>query len=75
MKLEWMNLFQNLSLVGDLEFPRFVKPNGTLGNPILSVFSDVRKYAYGKSAHIRWRMENGNFKTCLLGTKIPIAPS
>jgi hypothetical protein len=53
MNLEWMDFFQKLFAVEDLVFPRCVKPYGTIGNPILIVFSDESKYVYGTCAYVR----------------------
>ncbi|KAK3105008.1 hypothetical protein FSP39_015108 [Pinctada imbricata] len=72
---EWIQFFHDLFLVEALEFPRCIKPEGAYGKPILVIFSDKSKYAYGACAYVRWRMEDGLFQSCLVAAKNRIAPT
>ena len=46
MYLKWRTLFKEFFDLEFLEFPRCVKPKGTVGKPMLIVFSDANLNAY-----------------------------
>ncbi|XP_033730738.1 uncharacterized protein LOC117320185 [Pecten maximus] len=75
MRKEWIKFFSDLFVVETLEFPRCIKPDCVKGNPILIVFSDGSKEAFGACAYIRWETRNEIVSTNLIAAKNRIAPT
>ena len=72
LQTEWMKFRESLLYVKSLKFDRSIKPeNGEA--PILVIFSDGSKDAYGTAAYVRWKTPNG-FVARLLAAKSRIAP-
>ena len=69
---EWLKFRENLYYVRNLEFERSFKPENAEA-PVLVIFSDGSKDAYGTVAYVRWRTPNG-FTTRLIAAKSRIAP-
>ena len=69
---EWNSFRSSLSEVPTLSFNRSIKPVGGC-QPVLILFSDGSKEAYGVAAYIRWQTPNG-FVTNLIAAKSRIAP-
>ena len=57
-----------------LSFNRSVKPVNAIKNPVLVIFSDASKKAYGACCYIRWELSDGTYKSTLLLSKSKIAP-
>ena len=57
-----------------LTFSRCLCPSGVVGKPVLVMFSDGSKNAYGTCAYIRWELEFGKYECRLLIAKNRIAP-
>ena len=69
---DWDLFRESLDEIGNLTFMRSVKPaNGEL--PVLVLFSDGSKEAYGVAAYIRWRTNQG-YVSNLVAAKSRIAP-
>ena len=69
---EWNKFRESLMYVRGLKFHRSIRPeNGTA--PILVMFSDGSKNAYGTAAYVRWHTPDG-FVSRLLAAKSRIAP-
>ena len=69
---DWDSFRKSLLEIGNLSFTRSIKPkDGDL--PVLVIFSDGSKEAYGVVAYIRWRTPNG-YCSSLLAAKSRIAP-
>ena len=75
MREKWINFFREFFEVETIEFPRCIKPEGAIGDPILVVFSDGSKYAYGTCAYIRWETGDGHYVSRLIAAKNRIAPT
>ena len=74
-KLEWMSFFSGLFEVEKLTFPRCIKAGNAWGDPVLILFSDGSKSAFGCCEYIRWQTSKGTFETKLVMAKNRIAPS
>ena len=74
VKDEWIQFFQEMFHMEDIEFCRCIQPDGSVGNPILVIFSDGSEAAYGAVAYIRWETKDGSYKSALLSAKARIAP-
>ena len=72
LQAEWNKFRQSLLYVKGLKFHRSIRPeNGT--SPVLVMFSDGSKNAYGTVAYVRWETPDG-FVSRLLAAKSRIAP-
>ena len=59
----------------EITYPRAVKPNDTVGLPVLVIFSDASEKAFGACAYVRWEVPGGEFESRLLLSKSRLAPS
>jgi hypothetical protein len=59
----WVNFFKELFGLENLRFQRCVQPENAIGDPMLVVFSDGSKIAYGACAYVRWQV-GGYLKNC-----------
>ncbi|XP_068236892.1 uncharacterized protein [Palaemon carinicauda] len=71
---EWLSYFQMLFELQSFSFPRCVKVEGTIGKPMLVIFSDGFSSAYGACAYVRWELSDGRFCSRLLMAKSRLAP-
>jgi hypothetical protein len=69
-----VNFFKELFGLENLRFQRCVQPENAIGDPMLVVFSDDSKIAYGACAYVRWQVGMDNFKSRLVIAKNRIAP-
>ena len=69
---DWNNFRESLSDLQKLSFTRSIKPDGG-EHPILILFSDGSKEAYGVAAYVRWHTSNG-YVTNIIAAKSRIAP-
>tara|TARA_B110001454_G_scaffold196478_1_gene199376 strand:- start:542 stop:6220 length:5679 start_codon:yes stop_codon:yes gene_type:complete len=70
----WCNFFQEMFDCESIEFNRSTKPENAIGLPVLVIFSDASKEAFGACAYVRWETSNGDFKASLLFAKSKLAP-
>jgi hypothetical protein len=61
--------------IESLEFPKCVKSEAADDNPVLIVFSDGSKHAYGACAYIRWKTTKDTYESNLIVVKNRIAPT
>ena len=75
MRDKWIEFFRDMFYIEKLEFPRCIKPKAAIkgSNPILVVFSDGSKYAYGACAYACWKTLHGNYESKLIVAKNRIA--
>ncbi|CAC5398220.1 unnamed protein product [Mytilus coruscus] len=74
-RLEWMDFFKELFDIEQLKFHRCLKPDNAVGDPMLVIFSDGSKLAYGTCAYVRWGTAHGGFESRLVIAKNRIAPT
>ena len=74
MRQEWVRFFEEMFQLPELLFERCVKPNDSIGDPILIIFSDASREAYGACCYVRWELDNGTFQSKLLISISKIAP-
>ena len=72
LQREWNSFRESLLHVRSLKFNRSVKPKNA-ESPVLILFSDGSKDAYGTVAYIRWKTPNG-FESSILAAKSRIVP-
>ena len=73
LRREWVTFFEELFKLKEIEFPRCIKPNNAIGDPVLVIFSDGSSDAYGAVAYARWMMDDGAYKAQLIASKNRIA--
>ena len=69
---EWSSFRESLMYVRSLTFSRSLKP-ANANSPLLVIFSDGSKDAYGAVAYVRWKTPKG-FEARLIAGKSRIAP-
>ena len=57
LTIEWILLFQELFEMTEIEFVRCIRPYHSVGDPILVIFSDASKDAYGAVAYAVWNLK------------------
>ena len=70
----WQTFFREMFDLRTLYFKRSTKPINAVKSPILVIFSDASKEAYGAVCYIRWELSDGTYKATLLVSKSKIAP-
>ena len=72
---EWSSFRESLQHVRSLKFNRSIKPENALKSqpPILVIFSDGSKDAYGSVAYVRWKTSTG-YDSSILVAKSRVAP-
>ena len=71
---EWSSFFIEMLEVESLSFQRCLRPENSIGNPDLIIFSDGSEEAYAAVAYARWDMGNNRYKCTLIASKNKIAP-
>ena len=71
---EWKDFFKQLFSVEDISFPRCFQPRMCLGKPILVVYDDGSKEAFGACAYARWEVNPKCFWACLIMAKNRVSP-
>ena len=71
---EWRDFFTEFKELQDISIPRCSKPNDSMGDPELIIFSDASTTAYGAVGYARWETSDGTFKSQLISSKNRIAP-
>ena len=72
LQREWNSFRESLLHVRSLKFNRSVKPKNA-ESPVLILFSDGSKDAYGTVAYIIWKTPN-SFESSIVAAKSRIAP-
>lgn len=72
---KWKSLFKDMYCLTKLEFSRCVKPHNAAGDPMLVMFSDASRDAYGTCAYVRWKLVDNRVSCGLLAAKNRIAPT
>ena len=72
LQKEWSSFRESLLHVRSLKFSRSFRPKDAQ-SPVLIIFSDGSKDAYGTVAYVRWKTPSG-FESCILAAKSRIAP-
>ena len=72
--IEWIHFFQELFDVEKLSFRRCFRQKEAVGKPMLIIFSDASKSAYGTCAYIRWERVEDKACTSLMAAKGKVAP-
>jgi hypothetical protein len=75
MREKWIQFFNDMFDIERLEFPKCVKSEAADENPVLIVFSDGIKHAYGACAYIRWKTTKDTYVSNLIVAKNRIAPT
>jgi hypothetical protein len=71
---KWLKLFQEISALNNVKFPRCLTPSGTIGNPTLIIFCDASRLAFGTCAYVRWKLFEGNFGVRFVAARSRVAP-
>ena len=71
---KWIEFFTKMFDIESLRYDRCITPEGAVGNPSLVLLSDGSESAYGCTAYIRWKLNDGTFWCRLLLAKCRIAP-
>ena len=66
--------FKELEHLNAVEFPRCLTPLSAIGTPVLCVFADASRKAFGACAYVRWQIENGKFESRFIAAKSRVAP-
>ena len=70
----WKRLFQEMVQLNGVRFDRCLTPPNAIGQPVLCVFSDASKDAFGACAYARWQLSTGGFNTQFIAAKSRVAP-
>ncbi len=70
----WSKFFKELEHLNTVEFPRCLTPLSAIGVPMLCVFADASRKAFGACAYIRWQISNGKFESRFIAAKSRVAP-
>ena len=74
LKEKWVKMLQTLKEAEKLRFARCVKPPDAVGNPVLMMCNDASKDAMCCTAHLRWKLESGDFACKLYCAKTRVTP-
>ena len=72
---EWKAFFIMLFDTENLSFPRCIQPKLNMGEPILVIYCDGSKEAFGACAYVRWKVGPERFCAILVIAKNRIAPA
>ncbi|XP_028419079.1 uncharacterized protein LOC114544723 [Dendronephthya gigantea] len=70
----WIELFKELKQLNEVTFPRCLTPQTALEQPMLCVFSDASRKAFGACAYVRWCVANGKYEARFVAAKLRVAP-
>ena len=71
---EWLSFLQSLHHINEITFPRSIKAEYAVEEPVLVIFSDASREAYGSAAYARWKIEPELFQSRLIIAKNRVAP-
>ena len=57
---EWLSLFEKIFEMSKIDFRRCITPIDSVGDPMLVIFSDASKAAYGAAAYVVWTLSCGS---------------
>ena len=71
---EWLSLFEEIFEMSKIDFRRCITPIDSVGDPMLVIFSDASKAAYGAAAYVVWTLSGGSNEARLVLAKSRLAP-
>lgn len=71
---DWHEFFLSLYDIEMLSFPRCIKPINAVREPMLIMFSDGSRLAYGCCAYLRWQLSSGGYDVYLIASRNRIGP-
>lgn len=71
---EWIKFFEELLGLNDVKFPRCLTPADAMGCPMLCIFADASREAFGACAYVRWRTSKGGYDVRFIAAKSRVAP-
>lgn len=71
---EWQEFFRELKQLEKQELPRCLTPTAATGCPILCIFADASRDAFGACAYLRWQVEEGRYEVRFVAAKSRVAP-
>ena len=74
-RAKWLHFFEDLYDLENLRVNRSIRPDRAIGNPVLIMFSDGSRYAYGAVAYCRFFTGSGGYKTFIIMAKTKMAPT
>ena len=74
MRDDWIDFFKQMMNLDLIKFKRCVRPVDAVNKPMLVIFSDASREAYGCVGYVRWELKDGSFKSYLLMSKSKVAP-
>ena len=74
IKTKWIALFNEMSKLNQVQFPRCLTPRLAVGDPWLVVFCDASRLAFGACAYVRWQLSDGTFGVRFVAAKSRVAP-
>ena len=72
-RVEWCKLFEEVSQLHTITFPRCLKTPDCQGDPIMILFCDGSENAYGTCTYIRWKTKSDLTLTRLIAAKCRVA--
>ena len=74
VKENWVRILQLVKNSEKVKFPRCIRPNSAVGNPDLVMCNDGSTEAMCTTAHIRWKLESGDYECFLWSAKTRVGP-
>ena len=71
---KWVKLFEDINMLNDVKFDRCITPSDVVGDPMLVVFCDASRLAFGTCAYARWKLLDGRFGARFIAAKSRVAP-
>ena len=71
---KWIENFQILNKVPNLQFNRKIKPDNAVDEPEVHGFCDAGELAYGAVIFLRWKCEDGSYRLIPIMVKGFVAP-
>ena len=72
---QWKRFFLKLLSVEKLRFARCIRPEISIGDPLLIIYDDGSKEAFGACAYARWKVGDNSFWARLIMAKNRIGPA
>lgn len=74
-RMRWLHFFGELYDLENLRVERSIRPENAAGNPILILFSDGSRHAYGAVAYCRFFTHSGEYRSFIIMAKNRMAPA
>ena len=71
---KWIKLFQELEELNGVTFPRYLTSTDAVRLPMLCIFSDASREAFGACAYVRWLTSNGSYEARFMAAKSRVSP-